>query len=206
MTELCATLGSWLYTQDGKFVSGLISQLDNTLSTTDITRCGITADLILNRLYFSDETESQSCIVMYFFHIPLLKKKRVHHHNLVSKLTIIIWDKKQLNTDNFVMPWYEHTYLIDFGTNENPSHIIQSAFEQHPCSVRQITPDLLNNHLNLLAKFDRETTINSELSSLVDFQKQDFPDDITFVGQIISFTSYLYNWDQAWERIQILIK
>ncbi|MDP1607707.1 MAG: hypothetical protein Q8L98_00125 [Chlamydiales bacterium] len=187
----------------------------------DITRCGVTADSFLNFVYFSSEEELSEHSVIYHFDMNSLQRNMIRK-NLVCKVVWAIWEKQLFESKEasgeFLMPAYEHTFLIDLGSARNSLgnqnvYIIQSAFEMYHGSVHQVTPEFLWNHLDFLNQFDRHTSLDGEsLSAWI--EKGLFLDQISqdkslkgkeYVGQLISFTGYSYDSEAAVSRLKSII-
>jgi hypothetical protein len=191
----------------------------------DITRCGVIAESFLNRIYFSSEEELSDNIALYHFDMDDLKRS-IRRKNLVCKVIWAVWEKKLFESKEaageFVMPTYEHTFLIDFAAAKNSSggdscfaHVIQSAYETYYASSQSVTSEYLWNHLDYLKNLDRRTVLDQQSLSdwierglFLDRIAQDKPlkslEGKDFVGQLISFTGYSYSPEAAISRLNTI--
>jgi hypothetical protein len=182
-------------------------------NSNDITRCGIVAESLLNNLYFSSEDDLKNNIIMYHFDLNQLQRIIGKKKNIICRISWSVWEKTQFNlsqsTGEFIMPAFEHTYLIDLTIHD--AYMIQAAFGIYGCSVQPIKFESLWEHLLFLSNFDRISIIDGK--TLADWIKSsvflDKPfidlsfDNNDYIGQLISFTCFSYNYADALKNLNI---
>jgi hypothetical protein len=192
-------------------ISRLLVQLNRGVQydSKDTTRCGLVAESFLNNLYFSSEDILKDNIIIHNFDINLLQRMMKKKKNIICRISWCVWEKTQFKlsqtSGEFMMPAFEHTYLIDLSSQSNAAYIIQAAFEIYSCSIQPMTFKFLWDHLSFLNKFDRTTIIDGKcLSEWIQdsvFLGKTFMDlslnDKDFIGQVISFTCFAYNYEDA---------
>ena len=181
----------------------------------NITRCGIVAESLLNNLYFSSEDDLKNNIIIYNYDLNLLQRLMKKKKNIICRISWSVWEKPQFKSSQlsgeFIMPVFEHTYLIDLTVHN--AYMIQAAFGLYSCSIQPIKFESLWEHLLFLNNFDRISIINGKILSEwihnsvflgKPYMNLSF-DDNEYIGQLISFTCFSYDYENTVKNLKINI-
>ena len=183
-------------------------------SDYDYTRCGVSAENILNNIYFESEDEKGMKVEIYGFDLDGLQRK-MKNKDLICKVIWSVWNLKQFEegrrSGDFVMPEVEHTLLIDIPLRSDHPWMIQSLVGSSFAFKTKMSIEGLWNYFKFLECFDRETKIQGKdvidwINEYLNIKLDPSMESTPYIGHLVSFNCYSYNKDETAKRIQNNLK